>query len=507
MKLFTFKKAMLLVLLGAIIYFSYPYFLSENGNVNEATVVSREYRDFILTTGNIVARDDVVLSFERGGAVSQINYEPGDIVVAGGVIASLDTKSLENEIDRQSLKVNREYLKLNSLVDGPEENEKNTIDSEKFVSQQNLENQIIKALVEAQQSAVFLENSTRTELDLLFGGDVDDPRFEANLGVLQKREINKKRLELEKVFNSWRSWSNINQMEYEALLTLLNTFNTDLRTINSTITEVYYVILDVRNLTSANENSFLAIAKQRQSILDLIVSTSENINSLKSSKANLSLAIAKSQQALSGGSGADKLTQFSIFEAEKEALEALRLDLADAIIFAPFTGVIGEVSVERGEFVASGEKVVRFISSGGYEISANITEVEISEINPGLELKAYVDALDREIAVRVRTADVTENKIGDIPVYKVVFDILEQNLSLRPGMSVDVTVPYGETRNAFVIPKTALIRSGNKSLVEVKRNGSKSLVEVTTITSFENDNIGVSGDLIEGDTVLFKNEK
>ena len=139
-----------------------------------------------------------------------------------------------------------------------------------------------------------------------------------------------------------------------------------------------------------------------------------------------------------------------------------------------------------------------------FNLSVDVTEVEIQDVVPNQEMRAYVEAVDDEISVRVRTIDATEKRVNDVPVYTVVFDVSEKHTSLRPGMTVDVYIPSGDPADVFSVPRVAIVRKSGKDFVPIERGGDVMLVPVVVGATLDNGLIAVTGELLKDDIVVFE---
>ena len=512
MKIFSFKYFLFVIAVLAVAFLVYTflsnllYDMAESNGKNRAQVVLTQHQDFAVATGTIEARNDVTLAFEEGGAVRQVHYEAGDTVAAGSVIATLDAATLRAEADAQQSQLEREKVRLNSFVEGPEQNERVRVQANADVSEQILENEVRLALVTAQQTAVKIENMVHTELDSFFGGTLDDPLFVGDVSVLTKQRINRVRKGAEDIFNRWRAWSNIDTTNYQQVAVILRQFSKDLRVLYDGIVETYDFLLPIRSFQEQNQNTVLLLAKMRSVLLDATVSVTKHLNEMAVARAKYNLTLAQSDESLAGSTEADRLAQRAQVDAEQERLNRLELQLAKTQVRAPFSGIIGEVFVRVGEFVQPGTEAVRFVSQDGYDLSVNVTEVEIQNISPDQSMRAVVEATGERIDVRVRTVDATEKRINDVPVYTVVFDVEDSDVTLRSGMTVNVRIPVGVAVAVFAVPRSAVMKRDSEEYVIVERGGDRMTVPVSVGAHLEDGTVVVTGELTTDDVVILKDD-
>lgn len=481
------------------------FFFSSRGGLSRTLVpvIADKQQGSIVATGNIEARDDVVLAFEGNGVVADVLYDTGDTVDAGDLIAKLEAGTLLADVEAQRLRVQKEQVRLQSFVGGPEEKDRARIDAGVLVAQQQIESSTQVALASAQQIAGEVETIVRTEIDTLFENTLTDPQLTSkHASAVDRKSSSQIRGGFETLFSKWRLWSRVGDMPYEQAISTLRQFEADLRETHRGIVVLYDILLRTRTLSEQNDRDFLLVASVRTTLLKHIVSVSRHTRDVAVAHAEYKLAQAKSDRDLAGGTEADRLAQTAQVNVEREKLRRLELQLAKTQIRAPFTGMVGEVFVQVGEFVSSGSDAVRLASDGGFDLSVNVTEVDVQAVTVGQQMNARVGATDEELVIIVRTVSGTENTIDDVPVYAVTFDITDEEVSLLPGMTVDVYVPSGRSVHSFTIPRAAVQSSRTGNEVSVERNGSIVSVPVIVGLPVGDGMVSVTGDLFESDLVI-----
>jgi membrane fusion protein (multidrug efflux system) len=140
-------------------------------------------------------------------------------------------------------------------------------------------------------------------------------------------------------------------------------------------------------------------------------------------------------------------------QAMKAQLDRAELDLSYCKIVAPVAGVIGKRTVEVGEHVSKGQRLVTLADLGDLWVTANFKESQFKQMHVGQSVTISVDAFDQKFdgaveAMPGSTGSVVsllppENATGNyvkvvqrLPV-RIRFKPGQQGLDrLRPGMSV-----------------------------------------------------------------------
>jgi membrane fusion protein (multidrug efflux system) len=192
-----------------------------------------------------------------------------------------------------------------------------------------------------------------------------------------------------------------------------------------------------------------------------------------STKAQLDAAIAARDSAraqVKAGEAAVQSADANIALLHAQRVEADRLakelqvavdkaarDLSFTIIRAPFNGVIGNKSVQVGDYVTPGKRLAAVVPLDKVYVDANLKETQLAPILPGQTASVRVDALDGAV-VKGTVESVSpasgsqfsllppENATGNftkivqrVPV-RIAIPAAEANGKLRPGLSVFVGV-------------------------------------------------------------------
>ena len=490
-----FKWLILIIILIAIVFSSIGFPTTRPTVSAKVELIKNE--TFVISTGNIEARNDALLSFEQSGSVKGVFVAPGDEVGEGDLIATVDDSKLRAEVEAQRSSLERQKILLDSFVTGPEELERKSLEANIELSRQKLENQLDIAFAETQSSSAKIENVVRTRIDTLFDNAPYNPIFTGDVSVVDAQKINQLREDLEKILTKWRNTTTYST-ENDVVL-YLKEYKNDLTTISAALTTIY----DKLNPSRDQNATIILLADIRENILNEIVQTTRHLNGITSTIAEYNLTKAQSEKTLAGGTTSERLAQSAQIGQERERLNQLIINLSKAELRAPFDGIVGEVSVDIGEFLPAGQSIVRFISKDGFDLSVAITELEVNHINVGDVMKARVEALDdAEIDVKVRTINSTEGKINNVPVYTVVFDVITENADIRSGMTVDVEIEIGTGEFVKAVPKGAVGFEDGNSFVEVERDGE--IVKVVVISKpIQGDKIAIEGEVKENETIIY----
>ena len=184
----------------------------------------------------------------------------------------------------------------------------------------------------------------------------------------------------------------------------------------------------------------------------------------------------KSREAQLRGAEADvremrsERARLAMLDAELARLESERLalrlqrdraaeELADHVIKSPIAGVIDEVFIDPGEYVAQGQRVLMLHDPEIYWVKTNVKETDLRHLRVGKAAQVEVDAFpdDAYTATITRIGHAATSEFALLPnpnpsgnftkitqrvEVKLTFD--EPDPRLRPGLMVQVKIPKGD---------------------------------------------------------------
>ena len=179
---------------------------------------------------------------------------------------------------------------------------------------------------------------------------------------------------------------------------------------------------------------------------------------------------------------------------------------------SPFSGILTEVHVEKGQYVQPGEPLFRVTQVDVVEIAvplhpldfAKIAELVLAGDQPGVELAENEVASTRWKGRVVRISPEADTATRTIDVF-VEVDNQGVAVPLLPGSFVQARIEGPAIDNAIVIPRSAVIGNNPGSTrVFVERGGKSVEVPVEVSRRLESQAFIASG-LLPGDRVVMTN--
>jgi HlyD family secretion protein len=199
--------------------------------------------------------------------------------------------------------------------------------------------------------------------------------------------------------------------------------------------------------------------------------------SVKSAQANVAVQQARLRTIQSGARPEDiAVAKRRISEADN-ALSVAREQAANAVVTAPFAGTVTKINTQTGQTV--GALGVLTLVSAQLEIRLDVDENNLSSLKVGqaavISSGAYSNSSFRGTVSELGAAvDQTRGtiQIKVIPKAAPVW--------LRPGQTVDVNIITAENVQRLLVPQTALVRSGDETVVFIIRDGKVAQQAVVT---------------------------
>jgi membrane fusion protein, multidrug efflux system len=150
-------------------------------------------------------------------------------------------------------------------------------------------------------------------------------------------------------------------------------------------------------------------------------------------------------------------------DAARARVQVGQATLADRIIVAPFSGVLGLRQVSPGQLVTAGTVITTLDDVSKIKVDFSLPEVQVAILKTNLAIEARSDAYPNRIFTgRVISVD---SRI-DVQSRSIAAqaEIDNPDNVLRPGMLLEINVLQSQ-RRAIVIPELALQQLGSESFV------------------------------------------
>ena len=154
----------------------------------------------------------------------------------------------------------------------------------------------------------------------------------------------------------------------------------------------------------------------------------------------------------------------------KAALDQAKLNLHDAYVRAPFSGILQTRTVQTGQYVDVGIVLATLVRRDPLLLRFQVPERDAAQMHPGIKAAFRMRDDTREYNAQIvhvgAAADETTRMVS------VTAEVRDSNASaLRPGAFAEITVPVSNPHENPVIPQTAIRPSDRGFIAYVVENG------------------------------------
>lgn len=145
-------------------------------------------------------------------------------------------------------------------------------------------------------------------------------------------------------------------------------------------------------------------------------------------------------------------------EAARQMQNEAEVMLTYTNLTAPFAGVITQTTIDVGSMANPGVPILMMEQTGGYQVSASVTESDIAKLKTGKEAEIVVKSSGRIIKGNVGEVSPSSQFSGGQYMIKVNIPDQEKT-GLYSGMYVRVTIPVANDSGEAItlVPKSSIV--------------------------------------------------
>jgi membrane fusion protein (multidrug efflux system) len=202
-------------------------------------------------------------------------------------------------------------------------------------------------------------------------------------------------------------------------------------------------------------------------------------------------------------------TQLKLARSRRSAAEAelgmQERALADAIVKAPFAGLVADRLVSRGEFVAPGQKLFELVSLDPIEVEFRLTEVDSSRVKVGNDVAVRVapfpdETFSATVTIVSPTIDPRTRTL------RVKAQLANPDGRLRPGLFARVDLGIATREGVPVIPEEVVLQRSDGAVVFVARPDLRVERRVIEVGEHHDGSVEIVKGLAPGDLVVLRGQ-
>lgn len=472
-------------------------------------------------SGQVQAQREAQLALSQSGTVAEVYVQVGDTVSAGEQLLKLDTTTLERAVANAEQALIIQEANLAALLEPASP-------ADLAAAEANVASAEV-ALNEA-LAGPRADEIAKAEADLraaeaevaAAAAQLNEARAGASEAELQAAQI---QLDLAQTAATQAAEQHstilvtepegpltaerLADMEFSARIQALQA-NADLAAAQETVNQL--VNGDGSAIASGAAQVALAAASRdaAQANLDLL-RLGPSAPQIAQAEANLAQANASLAQLQRGPSENQVVQMETAVEQARISLERAQNNLADAVLTAPFAGVVTAVHVHPGE-QANGI-LVELLDPTSLEVVLDVDEVDMGKVTEGqpatLTLESWPDVeLSGEV---VSIAPVSTQNNSAAVSYQVFLSLGDHDLPVLVGMTANASLLTDAVKGVLLVPNAAINVNRENGTYTVNRvtldaDGAQSFEQVEVSIGLRDGRYTqITGGLQEGDELLVGN--
>lgn len=420
--------------------------------------------------GTIGSYRNMKLSFGTGGKINRLYFKEGAKVSEGAILAKIDTSALELAHTQAQVAATQAQLSLTQaqLASQTAEYElERTLDKKDFLDLALLREQI------GLSTAKYALDKAK---DVYRWPEVETVQA----------DVDKARSYLEYALQKLSEATTATAIETWTLAVVRTQASLDIAEAK------------LKALIAGYDKEEVAIKKMQVDAAQMAVTQAQkNVNDLTKEITIKQQQAAATQEAVAQAKQSLEFARQSLAQAQK--------NLDEAVITAPFDGIIASITVEEGDTVFSTTNIIHLVDPTSLELTIELDEIDIPQAKPNQEAIVRLDALpDVKFNGKVTTIYPLPNTVGGVVLYKVKIKLdVPPDSAVKVGMSASADIIIDKRENVLLVPSRAIEERQGKPYVKTIVGNQVIDREVATGISDGTETEIVSG-LNEGEKVVIE---
>jgi membrane fusion protein (multidrug efflux system) len=166
----------------------------------------------------------------------------------------------------------------------------------------------------------------------------------------------------------------------------------------------------------------------------------------------------------------------------------------------------GPADIQEGDEMWPGSPVLQVVNQGSMQVRARINQADASLLKPGLPVTVRLDAYpDFEMPGRlelIAPIAVPGSFSPRVRSFTAVVSVSGNNARLLPDLTAAIDIEIDRAAKAIVLPRTAVLRDGDKASVRVREGNGNVATRAVTLGVADEVDVVVASGLKAGDVVM-----
>jgi RND family efflux transporter MFP subunit len=168
-------------------------------------------------------------------------------------------------------------------------------------------------------------------------------------------------------------------------------------------------------------------------------------------------------------------------EAAKQMRNEVMAQFSYSNITAPFSGTVTNTFVKEGDMANPGMPLVSIEGASRLQVTAMVSESDISNVKSGMPVIINVKSLNKEVAGKVSEVSLSAKNTGGQYLVKVILDKMDK--TILSGMFVNVQFQKAKKEitssvksDIVLVPESALVRQGQLTGIYTVGSGNVAIL-------------------------------
>lgn len=179
-------------------------------------------------------------------------------------------------------------------------------------------------------------------------------------------------------------------------------------------------------------------------------------------------------------------------KSAESQVKTLQRQLKLTTIVSPISGVVSNVSIEKGSFLAPGTHIADIIDIKSLKMSVKLLDQQVINVKENQAVDIIPD-LYKNTTIPGKVASIAPQADGSRKFVTEIRFVNPSKTPLKSGMTGNVKFTFGGTREAMTIPVKCLVGSIRDPKVYVVENGIAKLIRIRAGSVSDNKLEVVSG--------------
>jgi len=486
------------------------YFL--NGTPEQAQGTSRARKGTLVQSVNVTGKTEAVqrvdMAFEKGGTVKEVAADIGAKVSTGHLLVQLDTSELSSQLQEAKATIEVQRARLAELRRGARAEDIQIQEANLKKAQQDLTSAFRTVPDILNDAYTKADDAVRKQVDELFSGD-EEPNPQLTFSVSNSQteiDVEFNRAVARDALDAWkeelvRLSRSAPDTEFE---TALQDAVKHLETIRTFLNKAMDAVVNAIGLPQATVSSYKANVNTARgnvnAALTAVTGIQQNIAAYK-----VAIEQAQSQlQRTKAGATAEEIRAQEAEVAQAQAkVSTIESQIQKMRLVAPFNGTVVVQEAKTGEVVIANTTVVSVTTEGGFQIKANVPEIDIGRVAAGNPVAITVDAFPKETFTgKVVYVDPAETIVDGVANFEITVAFDAADPRFRSGLTANLTIETARTTDTLLLPQFAISEKDGVRFVQKIEGDAMRDVSVTVGARGENGLVEIISGLSEGDEVL-----